>query len=235
MIPKELKIPCLGYEVIADWYESSKDKILLVLIGYTSSKQSANELVSHIVKNTGYSALVLEYSGYEGSQFDLEEVSMAQNFLEVVKVFDWISEKYLKAKISVMGTSYGGYLGALLMQYRTIKNLILRVPAIYLPEDFYTSNKHINADEIYLYRQNTIKLSSHPVFNEAQNFKGHTLVVVHEHDEFIPKNVTDKYIKAFNADSYLAKGFTHSFKVDAPEDQKTAYRSAISDWINLHS
>lgn len=234
MNPEEIQIPYLGYTLFADWYVGKSKDILLVLIGYPSSRKSANDLVSHIVENTGVSALVLEYSGYGKSIFKPEEISPAQNFLEVVKVFDWLTEKYPQAQLSVLGTSYGAFLGTQLTKYREFKNLILRVPAIYRPQDFYTSNKIINNHDVYMYRQDAIKLSSHPLFVRASNFKGSTLVVVHEFDEFIPKTVTDKYIEIFNADSYLAKGFKHSFKLDAPEVEKLAYKNSISDWINKH-
>lgn len=65
----------------------------------------------------------------------------------------------------------------------------------------------------------------------ASQFKGRTLVMWSEFDEFVPKEATDKYIEAFRADSYFAKGWKHSFKVDAPEAEKNAYRNAIVHWL----
>jgi alpha/beta superfamily hydrolase len=234
MKPRGIQIPCQGYSVAADWYEGSGKDILLVLIGYPSSRASYTDFVTHMVDKTGTSALVLEYSGVGESPFELKEIPPAQHLLEIIKTFGWLRAKYPEARINVIGTSYGGFLGTELTKYREVSNLVLRVPAIYLPEDFYTSNEVVNKDEVYLYRQDKVLLDSHPVFTRASEFTGKTLVVVHEFDEFIPRKVTDKYIKTFKADTYLAKGFTHAFKVDAPDQDRSAYKNAISNWLNKH-
>src|SRR5206468_9462352 len=120
------------------------EQILLVLPGWTSTKAKQNDLVSHIVESTGISALVLEYSGHGDSPFDVMETRPAQHFLEVICAFDWLKSKYPTAHISVMGGSYGGYLATQLTKYRQFDNLVLRVPAIYQPVDFYTLNKDID-------------------------------------------------------------------------------------------
>jgi uncharacterized protein len=235
---KQIEIPCLGYSVVADWYEGGGDNVLLVLVGYTSSKASYVDLVSHIVETTGTSALVLDYSGHGESPFELKDVCPAQNFLEVVKAFDWLKKQYPDKKINVMGTSYGGFMAVQLIKYREFENLILRVPAIYRPDEFYTTWAwRLDHEEEYVqqeqqFRKNKEALANHPLLARATNFKGKTLVVVHEFDEFVPKETTDTYIKAFNADTYLAKGFPHRFKDEAPMGDKMAYKNAISDWLN---
>src|SRR6185437_9664373 len=158
----------------------------------------------------------------------------AQHFLEVICVFDWLKEKYPRAKITVMGTSYGGFLAVQLTKYRMFENLILRAPAIYRPQDFYTLNGVLDSSEgraaTRVFRQDANELSKHPLLSRASNFTGRTLVIVHENDEQIPKQTTDAYITAFHADGYVAKGFHHSI-VDEPKDEIIAYQNAISDWL----
>jgi len=107
----------------------------------------------------------------------------------------------------------------------------LRVPAIYAPRDFYSRNKDINRQFEKRYREDKEFLDNHPLLARASDFGGRTLVVWHELDEFIPKETIDKYIEVFHADSYCAKGWKHSFKVDAPEAEQVAYRNAIRDWL----
>lgn len=233
-----MKIPCLGYDLAADWYEGDSDEILLVLVGYTSSKKSYEDLVGYITENTNLSALVVDYSGHGESPFDLADVSPAQNFLESITAFDWLRDKYPDKKISVMGTSYGGFLAVQLTKYREFDKLVLRVPAIYEPQDFYDKwSIRLNNKEGYRvrsekFRTNKDALKKHPLLARAANFKGKTLVVVHEKDELVPPETTDAYIEAFNADSYLAKGFPHSFNKSAPEEDKLAYKKAIANWLN---
>lgn len=228
----QVQIDCVGYSIAADWYSGKKsDKVLLVLPGWSSTKKKQEALTTHLVKQTGSSALVIDYSGHGESPFDRLGVRPAQHFLEVITAFDWIAENYPDAVISVMGNSYGGYLAVQLTKYRTFRNLVLRVPAIYLPKDFYTLNKNIDRQYERRYREDQKMLDNHPLLVRAAKFPGRTLVVWHEFDEYVPKQTTDKYIEVFNADSYFAKGWKHSFNAEAPEDEKLAYQNAISDWL----
>lgn len=236
MEPKTFDIECTGYSVKADWYETdATDEIILSLIGWTSSRKKYNDILSAICAKTGKSALVFDYSGHGDSPFDVNTTRPAQHFLEVICAFDWLKEKYPNAKIAVMGTSYGGYLAVQLTKYRSFENLILRAPAIYKPSDFYTLNGAINSDEGWAakdaFRRDVESLSKHPLLARASNFKGKTLVVVHENDEQVPKETTDAYISAFKADVYAAKGFPHSM-YDQPRENIIEYQGAISDWLN---
>lgn len=230
---KQVAIPCAGhsYAIAADWYEGTSDRVMLVLPGWTSSKKSYEELVRYIVERTGMSALIIDYSGHGESPLDAMEVRPAQQFLEAIEAFDWAGQRLPGAEFTVMGASYGGYLAAKLTEYRDFANLILRVPAIYEPVDFYSLNKDINRQDERGYRKGVAFLENHPLFMSASQFKGRTLVMWSEFDEFVPKEATDKYIEAFRADSYFAKGWKHSFKVDAPEAEKNAYRDAIVHWL----
>lgn len=234
---KNTKIDCLGYQLEADLYERDSNDILLVLIGYSSSKESYHDLVNSLVKNTNMSALVLDYSGHGVSPFSLEDVSPAQNFLEIIQVFDWLKEIYPDKRITVLGTSYGGFLAVQLTKYRKFDRLVLRVPAIYRPEEFYTKWGVRQKDqEAYLkseraFRTDKEALASHPLLARASKFQGKTFVVVHENDELVPRQTTDAYIHAFNADSYLAKGFAHSF-MTGPESEKPKYKQVLADWLN---
>ena len=233
---KTFKIECAGYSVDADWYEGKHtNEILLSLIGWTSNRKKYRDIVSAIVQNTGISALVFEYSGHGDSKVDVGKTRPAQHFLEVIYVFDWIKVHYPNAKISVMGASYGGFMAVQLTKYRVFDKLVLRAPAIYKPSDFYTLNSVINSDEGWAskdaFRRDVEALAKHPLLARASDFKGKTLVVVHENDELVPKETTDAYIKAFNADVFIAKEAPHSIG-ELPIEQITAYQYAISDWLN---
>lgn len=235
MSPKLIEIICSGYSVAADWYDGkNSDEILLVLIGWTSKKSNQQDLVSAIVNATGKSALVFDYSGHGDSPFKLEETRPAQHFLEVIYAFDWLKDNYPDASISVMGTSYGGFLATQLTKYREFEKLVLRVPAIYKPSDFYTKWSDDGIDVEWtrnVFRKDVDALSKHPLLARASNFTGKTLVVVHDQDELVPKETTDAYIKTFSADTYIAEGFKHSFDPSLPAEKITAYQNAITQWL----
>jgi predicted alpha/beta-fold hydrolase len=229
------QIECSGYAVSANWYEGSNtDKILLCLYGYSSRKSNQIELINSIVASTGMSALVFDYSGHGESPFELEVTRPAQHFLEVIYAFDWLTEKYPEAEITVMGTSYGGFLATQLTKYRTFNNLILRAPAIYKPSDFYTTWRNIDRDWTRdVFRKDTEALATHPLLARASKFSGRTFVIVHEHDESVPTQTTDAFIRTFSADTYLAEGFWHALSDPRnPTDKLGGYQNVISDWIN---
>lgn len=229
------KIDTAGYLVDADWYEGKNtDEIILSLIGWTSDRKRYSDILTALVQNTGMSALVFDYSGHGDSPFDVMKTRPAQHFLEVICVFDWLKEHYPNSKITLMGTSYGGYMATQLTKYREFEKLILRVPAIYKPEDFYTLNGQINSDKGWdaeaAFRKDSQALAKHPLLTRASEFKGKTLVVVHEDDEQVPKETTDAYIEAFKSEVYIAKGFPHSMH-DMPIRQVEDYQRAICDWL----
>lgn len=230
---KNINIDCVGYSISADWYQGVNEfNILLNLIGFGSNSEKYNKFLSTIVENTGFSVLTIDYSGHGKSSFDIKDLTPAQNFLEVITAFDWIKENYPDSKIFVMGASYGGFLATQLTKYRKFEKLILRVPAIYKPENFYTTWNKYDAGDGLKYRETAEKLTNHPLLKRASGFSGKTLVVTHELDDVCPKKSTMSFVEAFNAEHFEAKGFKHGFgESDISEEQKQDYYKKISDWL----
>lgn len=232
MNTEKITIPCIGYEIAADWYEGN-DNVLLILPGFTSSKKNYEELVSAIVEKTGTSALVIDYSGHGESPFDIQDITISENFSEVVRAYDWIKEKYPERAVDVMGTSYGGFFAAKLPSVREIRKMILRVPANYDPKDLYTPWRKLDREQIRNeYRVDPKNFTDHPVLAEAAHFKGDAYVLTHEFDESCPKASTDPFISAFNAKTWEAKGFVHGFgKSNATAEQIEEYQNKIAGWL----
>lgn len=236
---KQIKIDCQGYQISADLYEANQSNtVLLILPGYTSTKNDQKDFTISMVEKTGYSALVVDYSGHGESPFDLKNTRPAQHLLEVVVANDWLANKYSSKQINVIGTSYGGFLGSHLSNYRNINKLVLRAPAIYKPQELYTTWENRLLDEdayarhIRHYRQNSNELAKHPLLVGSKHLNKNTLVVIHENDEIVPIQTTDAYITAFNADSYLAKNFSHSTTYSpVSEQQLSSYREFIASWL----
>ncbi len=232
MKPTSIHIPCIGYSLAADWYDGTTDEVILDLPGFTAGKAKYAELLSEIAKKTGAHALSIDYSGHGESPYDIQDVSPAQNFLEVVTAFDWITEYHPGKKITVMGTSYGGFHAAQLTKYREFQKLILRVPAMYPPDIFYTKWGQIDRDATLDYRSNAEGLHSHPVLRRASRFDGKTFVITHELDRMCPQQSTDPFVAAFSADTWEAKGFKHALaESNASQEQKDEYTNRIVQWM----
>lgn len=227
-------IPLPGYEIIGDFYEGTSDEVLLVLIGFTSNRTKYSEMIEPIIAGTNSSALVIDYSGHGDSPFDINDMSTAENFNEVIAAYDWIEKNRPGKTINVLGTSYGGFHAALLTQYRSVKKLILRVPAIYEVQSFYTKWRDMDREKLRtVYRTDADNFIAHPVLAHAKQFKGKKLVITHELDDVCPPATTSLFTDSFNADAWEAKGFMHGLGQSTyTEDQIKEYRQIIIDWLN---
>lgn len=233
---KTFDIECGGYSVKADFYEGqSTNEIMLTCIGWTSNKEKyrKSELVSGIIERTGQSALVFDYSGHGDSPLDIKKTRPAQHFLEVICVFDWLRDNYPDSAITVFGTSYGGFLATQLTRYREFENLVLRVPAMYRPQDFYNLSPYVaSTKETRAFRGDAEAVTKHPLLAQASGYQGDVLVVVHNQDELVPAQTTDAYVNAFSAD-VLAFDSLHAPEGKSPE-WFAEYKKQIADWIISH-
>jgi pimeloyl-ACP methyl ester carboxylesterase len=229
---KTLDISCMGYAVKTDIYEGSPEgPVMLNLIGRTSrrDKQRYNNFLPKLARELGVTTVIFDYSGHGDSPFDIEDISPAQQFLEVIEVFDWMKAHYPNKKVFVIGSSFGGFLATQLTKYREFDGLILRAPAIYRPKDFYTKKRDENRNATDAFRQDVEALAKHPLLARASAFTGKTLLIVHERDEQVPKETTDAYVNAFKPE-ILRANVTHSLDDSTPEEIN-AYNDSIQEWI----
>lgn len=230
---KHISIACLGYAIDADWHEGkTNQKIILTFVGFGSSKKRNHDFMAKLVAMTGASALVVNFSGHGKSPFDIHETTPAQHLLEATKAYDWIKASYPEATIYCMGTSYGGFMAAYLTRFRAIAKLILRTPAMYQPNLFYSEHKYIDKILARKYRKDSNAVKNHPLFLQSPVTNVPTLLVVHGEDKSVPKQTTDIYASVFNAKVYNAEGFAHAFKDPAnPQKDIPAYYDALAEWL----
>jgi pimeloyl-ACP methyl ester carboxylesterase len=228
-------IPCLGYDLQAAIYEGTDpSKLVLNLIGWTSSKERHHETLEAISSLSGASVMSFNYSGHGDTAIDPFELRPAQHLLEVITVFDWITATFPDKALTIMGSSYGGYMGAQVALYRNFSNLILCAPAIYRPEDLYTLNKNIPREaEGYKYRIDTAALAANPLLTIDRVFDGSAVVVSHELDDVVPAETTDAYTNSFNAEHIVAPNIPHSVRGAGEADRKI-YQQKIADWLRAH-
>lgn len=233
LMPKVIDIECAGYSVKADVYgEANTGPVYLMLIGRTSNRKKKHyvNFSNRVVNELNATTVVFDYSGHGDSPLNFDNLSPAQHFLEVIQVFDWMKHQYPNRNFVVVGSSYGGYMATQLTKYRNFDILILRAPAIYKPNDFYTKAKDEDKEATMSFRRDEDKLSSHPLLARASKFKGKVLLVVHENDESIPIQTTNAYATAFNPNVILEKDISHSLD-DATNEQVEKYFNDIYNWL----
>src|SRR5690606_32989007 len=118
--------------VLRDESFTGKRPVVLVLHGWTSSTRRFPERVEPLVK-MGYVCLLFDMRGHGATGYELAKYSRKDHLDDCLAAYDFIAtlEDVDITAISVMGSSYGGYMAVLLTGKRPIKKLILLAPAQY--------------------------------------------------------------------------------------------------------
>src|SRR5438046_3979810 len=112
---------------------------------------------SREVAALGCVCLTFDLRGHAETRTQYEAVSREQNLLDVVAAYDVIASNpnVDSSAIAVVGSSYGGYLAAILTSMRAVKWLALRAPALYLDSGWELPKLPCHRDhELVAYRKN---------------------------------------------------------------------------------
>lgn len=179
----------------------------------------------------GINSVSFDYSGVNGSGAPLEKSSLKSRIDEATFVTEWMIANMSAKKYILYGTSMGGYiaLGLTAKMLDMFSKLILQVPAAY------SSNAHTLpfngqfTEEIRKEKSWEDSMS----FKWLEEYKNPTLFIEAEHDEIIPKQITETYktLKKGNKNfkSIVLSNATHNLWVDTPEN--TGYRNEIFNSI----
>src|SRR5688572_1410850 len=92
--------------------------------------------------------------------------------------------------IAVVGSSYGGYLAAILTTLRPVKWLALRVPALYIDEGWDHPKLQLHKEQdLRSYRRKFVAAETNRALRACASYDGDVLVVESERDDIIPPEV----------------------------------------------
>ena len=96
----------------------------------------------------GCICLTFDLRGHARTEPQQERVSRNDNLMDVLAAYDeLVTHPAVDASsVAVVGSSYGGYLAAILTTMRPVKWLALRVPALYKDADWSTPKKELHKD-----------------------------------------------------------------------------------------
>ena len=194
-----------------------KNPAVLFLHGWSSDETGYKPRAEALAK-LGFICLTISIRGHGSSDGKLKDFSRADHLEDVLHAYDFLAtQKYVdRNNISVMGTSYGGYLAATLAGKRMVKHLALRAPALYYNKNFTVPTAKLIADKEEEFFQNIHPEEDNFPLNGVKQIKGSLLLIVSEKDQIIPyfiielyktaakKPVTIKIIK--DADHQISKG-----------------------------
>ncbi|MFN4040250.1 MAG: alpha/beta hydrolase family protein [Brevundimonas sp.] len=186
------------------------------------------------IARLGCVCFTFDLRGHAESDARRDEVTRQDGLDDVTAAYDYLAAQPLieADSIGVIGTSYGGYLSALLTAARPVRWLALRVPALYPDTGWETPKARLDKAEVRAYREQPRTPQEDRALAACEAFEGDVLIVESGEDDRIPTEVILSYQSAFKR----AKSFTHRVIPGAthamrdPADQRV-YATILINWL----
>jgi hypothetical protein len=181
---------------------------LLFVHGWGSSEHHYLPVARHIAR-LGYTCLTINLRGHHETSHQRDEVSRADSLQDLLTAYDLLASEpgVDPERLGVVGSSYGGYLAAILTARRRVRWLSLRAPALYKDEGFDQPKRvaHQDPEELAAFRRRPVAPPESVALRAATHFHGDVLLVQSEEDTVIPAPVLESYRDAFHS----ARTLTH--------------------------
>ena len=206
---------------------------VLLVHGWDGSQQQDIAL-AHELAALGCICLTFDLRGHARHVSQREAVTREDNLRDVLAAYDTLvgHPAVDPQAVAVIGSSYGGYLAAVLTSLRPVRWLGLRVPAIYRDENWEQPKRRLNGDDLTLYRQTTIEPEKNRALAACEDFFGDVLIVESENDTIVPHPVIENYLAAFKYARSVAHrvmaGVDHAMSKKA---WRQAYVQIVVAWM----
>ena len=197
----------------------AENPAVLFFHGWTSDETGYKPRAQALTK-LGYICLTISLRGHGESSGKLEDFSRADHIQDAIASYDFLAkQKNVDPKnISVVGTSYGGYLAATLSGKRPIKHLVLRAPALFENKQIDMPTAQLLNDKEEDFFKNMHPEDDNSALTGVKKITGNLLLIESEKDQIIPHDIIELYKNAVknkerithkiikDADHQLSKG-----------------------------
>ncbi|MCY0853319.1 alpha/beta hydrolase family protein [Cupriavidus sp. D39] len=187
------------------------------------------------VAGLGCVCLTFDLTGHAGTSGQYETVSRMRNLADVVAAYDVLvrQPEVDRNAISVVGSSYGGYLAAVLSTLRPLRWMALRAPALYMDAGWELPKRQLHRDQdLVAYRRQVVAADTNRALRACTTFQGDVLVIESEQDQIVPHAAVTSYVDACvqaNSMTYrVIKGADHGL---SDEESQRAYSSLLVNWL----
>ena len=163
-------------------------------------------------------------------------MSREDNLQDVVAAYDILASQpgVDTRAIAVVGSSYGGYLAAILTSLRAVRWLALRVPALYKDADWDLPKEQLREQQrLEAYRRQPVSPDESVALKACASFGGDVLLVESEHDATVPHQVIVNYREACATAHSLTyrviEGADHSL---SDRRWQQAYTTLLVNWLS---
>lgn len=183
----------------------------------------------------GCICLTFDLRGHANTRLQFETVSRAHNLADVLAAYDTLVRRAHvdPAAVAVVGSSYGGYLAAILTTMRPVKWLALRSPALYIDAGWDAPKLQLHKDQdLPRYRGSLVRAADNRALSACQAFEGDMLLVESELDAIVPRTVLTSFREAATRTRSLTyrclTGADHGLSA---ESDQLAYGKVLVDWL----
>ncbi|MBM3256723.1 MAG: alpha/beta fold hydrolase [Candidatus Liptonbacteria bacterium] len=212
-----------------------KAPALLSIHGGGKSNQERAFEIAKLLSAMGVIVLTFDMHGHGKSPGELPQLSRKDFLDDCIAAYDFLAaqEKVAKEDITVLGSSFGAYLAALLTKEREVSRLILRVPADYPDEGFETPDVEKAEKEMGTWLAQAKEWKETKTLRALHEFRGKVLLIESEKDEEIPHQTIENFKAAVEEEGQLTyvlmKDAPHSLR-DKPELQRELEKIVV-DWL----
>ena len=177
-----------------------KNPAILFIHGWTSNKERNYQYGNGLAK-LGYICFAFDLRGHGESEGNIETTATKEFLDDVIAAFDYLTnvKGVDKENINVVTSSFGGYLGSLLTTKRSVKHLVLRVPADYPNEVFNKSKMQTSGADnpsVMEWRRKQRAPKETFALDAIAHFGGNILIIESEKDTVIPHQIIENYVNA---------------------------------------
>jgi len=184
----------------------------------------------------GCISLTFDLRGHARTVEQQKTVTREQNLHDVVAAYDVLARQrgVDASSIAVVGSSYGGYLGAILTTVRPVRWLVLRAPALYKDSEWTLPKEQLKKlQELDAYRRIPHRTEDSRALLACANFKGDALIVESERDAIIPAAVLASYKEALStAGSLTYRVLANADHALGSEADQAAYTTVLVRWLS---
>ncbi|MBP7565237.1 MAG: alpha/beta fold hydrolase [Burkholderiaceae bacterium] len=206
---------------------------VLLIHGWDGSQQNYIER-AHEIAALGCICLTFDLRGHAEDKAQREMVTREDNLTDILAAYDLLVSHPAvdSSNVAVIGSSYGGYLAAVLTTLRKVRWLALRVPALYKDEDWLVPKRSLNKEEVAAYRMTTVKPSENRALGACAAFRGDVLIVESELDTTVPHPVIENYRTAFErARSMTYRVISRADHSLSTPEFRNAYGTILVGWV----
>lgn len=190
---------------------------------------------AHEIATLGCICITFDLRGHVRHHAQRESVSREDNLRDVLAAYDVLvgHPAVDPGAIAIVGSSYGGYLSAILSALRPVRWLALRVPALYKDGDWEVPKSQLNREELAAYRLAGASPRDNRALAACAAFRGDVLIVESEHDSTVPHAVIQNYMAACaQAQSLTYRMISGADHALSEKAWQQTYTSLLVNWMS---